>query len=49
MTRVLGVLAEAKDRGLVTAVKPIIDALGDAGFWLGEPLRRAILESVREQ
>lgn len=46
---VLGVLVEAKDRGLVTRVKPILDALDDAGFWLGESLPRAILDAVRER
>ena len=48
VTGVLGVLIEAKHRGLVTAVRPILDALGSAGFWLGEPLRKGILDAVRE-
>jgi predicted nucleic acid-binding protein len=49
VTGVLGVLVEAKERGFVALVKPILDALGEAGFWLGEPLRRTILDAVREQ
>ena len=48
VTGVLGVLIEAKHCGLVTAVRPILDALGSAGFWLGEPLRKVILDAVRE-
>jgi predicted nucleic acid-binding protein len=49
VTGVLGVLIEAKARGLVSAVTPILDALVDAGFWLGEPLRKTILDAAREQ
>lgn len=48
VTGVLGVLVEAKDRGLLSAVKPLLDALSDQGFWLSESLRRMVLDAVRE-
>jgi hypothetical protein len=30
------------------AVTPVLDALADQGFWLTEPLRRAVLDAVQE-
>lgn len=48
VTGVLGVLVEAKSRGLVPLVSPILDALGDEGFWLSKSLRKTILDAVRE-
>lgn len=48
VTGVLGVLVEAKSRGVLSGVRPVLDALVGQGFWLGEPLRRKILDAVRE-
>lgn len=45
----LGVLTEAKSRGLVEAVKPLLDALVcQAGFRVGPSLYRQVLDSVGE-
>jgi predicted nucleic acid-binding protein len=45
----LGVLSEAKRRGLVTACKPVLDALtGLAGFWVSNDLRVRFLRQVDE-
>lgn len=48
VTGVLGVLVEAKCRGLLSEIKPVLDALSDEGFWLSESLRRAVLDAVGE-
>lgn len=48
MTGVLGVLVEAKLRGLLSEVKPLLDALSGHGFWLSESLQRRVLDAVRE-
>ena len=42
MTGVLGVLVEAKCRGLLSEIRPVLDALRDEGFWLS-----AALDAVR--
>ena len=45
----LGILVEAKHKGLIKAVKPILDSLvTKAGFWLGNRLYTHILETVGE-
>jgi len=45
----LGTLAEAKRLGLVTAVRPLLDALiHQAGFWVKPSLRDHVLSQVRE-
>jgi len=45
----LGILVEAKHKGLIKAVKPILDSLiTKAGFWLGNRLYTRILETVGE-
>jgi predicted nucleic acid-binding protein len=45
----VGVLAEAKRRGLVVAVKPHLDALRDvAGFWLSGDLYEKVLRDLGE-
>jgi len=41
-------LVEAKGRGLLPEIKPVLDALSDEGFWLSESLRRAVLDAVEE-
>ncbi|MCU0570866.1 MAG: DUF3368 domain-containing protein [Oculatellaceae cyanobacterium Prado106] len=42
-------LIEAKQRGLLTQIKPILDALiYEADFWISERLYHRVLESVNE-
>ena len=49
MTGTLGVLIAAKDRGLLAAVHPLLDALRvQAGFWIGDDLRAAVLKKSGE-
>jgi predicted nucleic acid-binding protein len=44
---ILGVLIEAKHQGLITQVKPILDALiNEADFWVSERLYRHVLQTV---
>lgn len=46
-TGVLGILVEAKNRGLISEVKPLLDALiNQAGFWVAAPLYRSVLQIV---
>ncbi len=46
---VLGVLIAAKSRGLIPAVKPVMDELiGIAGFWVTEQLYNRVLQMVSE-
>ena len=45
----LGVLIAAKDRGLLAAVRPVLDALrADAGFWITDELYNAVLKAANE-
>jgi predicted nucleic acid-binding protein len=44
----LGLLAEGKRRGLLTAVKPLLDAMREAGFFVGDELYTAILRQAGE-
>ena len=40
---------EAKSRGLIPLVKPLLDALiNQAGFWIAEPLYKSVLELAGE-
>ena len=49
MTGAPGVLIAAKDRELLAAVRPVLDALRvQAGFWIGDDLRAAVLEAAGE-
>ena len=48
VTGVLGVLVEAKYRGVVSGVRPILEAVSGEGFWLSESLRRTVLDAVGE-
>ena len=44
-----GVLIEAKRKGLVGGIQPLLDALRDvAGFWVGAPLFQRVLEDEGE-
>ena len=48
-TGLLGTLAEAKRRGLVARVKPLLDDLRlRAGFWIGEDLYAEVLTALDE-
>ncbi len=48
-TGVIGILVEAKDRGLITAIRPLLDTLrSPVGFWIAEPLYQKILRVVGE-
>ena len=48
-TGILGILVEAKSQGLITKVKPLLDALlNQAGFWIAEPLYNSVLQLVNE-
>jgi len=45
----LGVLIEAKHRGLILSVKPVLDDLiGKAGFWIGQELYDHVLQATGE-
>ena len=45
----LGVLIEAKSKGLLSAVHPILDDLrSKAGFWISEVLYRRVLQAAGE-
>ena len=49
VTGTLGILIAAKDRGLLAAVRPLLDALrADAGFWMADALYDAALAAVNE-
>ena len=48
-TGILGILVEAKSKGLIPEVKPLLNALINvAGFWVAEPVRSSVLELVNE-
>ncbi len=48
-TGILGVLIEAKHKGAISAVKPVLDSLIlTAGFWVTEPLYSRVLQTARE-
>ena len=45
----LGVLIAAKDRGVLAAVRPVLDALrADAGFWIADELYNAVIKAANE-
>ena len=44
----IGILAMAKEQGLITAVKPLLADLTGAGFWLSAKVQRDILELASE-
>ncbi|MCC5604302.1 DUF3368 domain-containing protein [Nostoc favosum] len=48
-TGILGILVEAKSQKLISAVKPLLDALiNQAGFWVAKPLYKRVLQLVDE-
>lgn len=49
VTGLLGVLAEAKARGLIARCQPILDdMIRLAGFWIGDDLRTRYLRALNE-
>ena len=48
VVRTAGVYRRAKQKGLIPAVAPKLDALRQAGFWLRDDHYRAVLKSVGE-
>jgi predicted nucleic acid-binding protein len=45
----LGLLSEAKERGLISECKPMLDQMIEqAGFWIGNDLRLRFLVGVGE-
>ena len=49
VTGILGVLIQAKDKGLISEVKPLLEGLvSDAGFWLNPKLIEEVLKLVGE-
>lgn len=47
-TGVLGVLLEAKSKGLIAQVKPLLDQLRISGFWMREQLYNQVLNLANE-
>jgi predicted nucleic acid-binding protein len=48
-TGILGILIESKHKGIISAVKPVLDDLiAIAGFWITKSLYQRVLESVGE-
>lgn len=48
-TGILGVLIEAKHKGVISAVKPVVDSLIlTAGFWITDSLYQRVLEIAGE-
>ena len=46
---ILGVMMEAKHRGLIREVKPLVDALTTVGFRIGNDLYERVLQAAGEQ
>jgi hypothetical protein len=44
----LGLLVLAKERGLIEAVKPVLDEMVKAGFYAGEAVYRNVVEAACE-
>jgi len=48
-TGLIGALVEAKQRGYVAALKPVLDELiHKAGFWISDTLYRSVLRTAGE-
>ena len=48
-TGIIGILVEAKNKGLIVDVKTLLDALiNEAGFWVSEALYTRVLQRVNE-
>jgi len=48
VTGLLCVLIEAKERGSISAISPLLDPLIAEGFWLSEAMRRIVLAAAGE-
>lgn len=49
-TGLIGVLIRAKETGIISSIKDILDELRDkAGFWISENLYQTVLNSVNEK
>lgn len=48
VTGTAGILVEAKVRGLLPAIAPLLDQLVTEGLWLSETMRRAVLDAAGE-
>ena len=48
VTGLLGILIEAKARGLIPKISPLLEELIGQGFWLSEAMRRIVLDAVAE-
>ena len=47
---IMGMLIEAKHKGIITSVKPIVDALMvNAGFWVSNDLYLKVLQEAAEE
>jgi len=44
----LRILLEAKSRGLVDQIAPLVQKLRDAGMWISEGIRRRVLTLAKE-
>lgn len=44
----LGILVDAKTKGLLVSIKPLIEALEDKGFWIGSKLKKVVLDKANE-
>lgn len=44
----LRILAVAKEKGLITEIKPLIKKLKEVGFWISDDVYRAILKQAKE-
>lgn len=45
----LKILLEAKSRGLIESIKPLVDWLADAGMWISEDIRERLLILAGEE
>lgn len=44
----LRILVAAKEKGLITVIKPLIKKLKEVGFWISDDVYRAILKQAKE-
>lgn len=44
----LRILVAAKEKGLITEIKPLIKKLKEVGFWISDDVYRAILKQAKE-
>ena len=48
LTGLLGILIEAKARGSISAIRPLLDQLVVEGFWISDAMRRIVLDAAGE-